>query len=412
MASIVDKNKDANETFYEEGFARLRAGEMEESTGKLIMDLMEIRDDKALLPYARKWIKLFPRVESAPRLVGKWLQLFESNDAMYMATSYVKTYPDVNALILIARALAQLPKSPPKLLDAIEKRFSAEPNSHIWSSLQAFENSKSELDPLILRWLEINRYNPKLAVDVTYVANNSKDLEVLSEVFRWIDVNQDKCQDIWLVFTTMLMGVSDAHKQLLPRVAETASLFLKKNPDYAEAGRIYSDLLLAQPSVTEIQNARDWYLKHQDSKSARASLLGILRASKLLGQNIEPELVENAKRILEQQRPEERSPTLAAALLEAAGDSQSIALAKETWRHQKGFLAWFHALLLRIAPDEELIARANEIYARPMKGSPKVIIELLKIDCSNSVARRAAERWIKDNPGEKQIQELQSLLKV
>lgn len=112
---VADKSTEANETFFAEGLAKLRAGEMEESTGKLLMDLIEIRADKALLPFARKWIKLFPRVESAPRLVGKWLQNYESNDATYLATSYVKTYPDVNALILIVRAVAQLPKIPPKL---------------------------------------------------------------------------------------------------------------------------------------------------------------------------------------------------------------------------------------------------------------------------------------------------------
>lgn len=409
MAGVIDKNKEANDTFYEEGFARLRAGEMEESTGKLIMDLMEIRDDKALLPYARKWIKLFPRVESAPRLVGKWLQNYESNDAMYLAISYVKTYPDVAALILIVRAFAHLPKTPPKFFDAIEKRFASEPNSYVWSKLQAHEKPKAELDPLILRWLEINRYNSNISVEVSFIALYSKDANVLNEVLRWIEVNQDKASDIWLVYMNMMRGLSGAHKELLSRVATTASQWLARNAEYRNAGRLYYEVLLIQRTDEQIHSAKDWFFSHRKSESSYMALAGILAASHSLGEEIEPELVTCAKEILKSQLPEDRTAVLSGALLEVCVDSESVRLAKETLQdHYQP--AWLHALLLRVAPDDELISKAVEIHTQPGSRSPEVIIALLKLDGKNAIARKAAQKLIDENPTETTASELKLLL--
>lgn len=407
--TVADKHVEANEIFFEEGFAKLRAGEMDESTGKLLMDLMEVRADKALLPYARKWIKLFPRVESAPRLVGKWLQLFESNDAMYMATSYVKTYPDVNALILIVRAVAHIQKIPPKLFDAVEKRFSAEPNSHIWSKLQAPKNPKEELNGLILRWLEINRYNSNVAVEVAWIALYSHAVDVLNEAFRWLEVNQDKTPDIWLLFLNMLRGLSEHHLELAPRVAVTASQWVNRNPEYRHAGRIYYEVLIAFRSKDEIRNAKEWFLNHLDSDSADMALAGILRATYLLREKIEQEFVHHAKRILAAQSPDKRSTVLIGSLLEVCPDAETIGYAKEALSDHY-YPNWLHAVLLRVAPDEESISAANDIYSKPQDRSPEVIVELLKIDAKNAIARKAAQKWIDQNPDAKQSPELQSLL--
>ncbi len=409
--TVADKHVEANEIFFEEGFARLRAGEMEESTGKLLMDLMEVKADKALLPYARKWIKLFPRVESAPRLVGKWLQLFESNDAMYMATSYVKTYPDVNALILIIRAVAVIQKVPAKLLDAIEKRFAAEPNSHIWSKLQGPVNPKEEFDSLILRWLEINRYNSLDALEVAWVGLFSRSSAVLNEVLRWIEVNQDKTPDIWIVFVNMLRGSSELHRQLAPRVALTASQWVERNPEYRHAGRIYYDVLVEMLSKDEVEKAKEWFLKHTDSESAHMTLAGILRTTFLLGEKIEPDFVRCAKEILAAQTPKDRANVLVGSLLEISPDAETIKFAKEQLSDHY-HPTWLHAVLLRVAPDNELISKTLEIYSKPYSGSPEVIIELLKIDGQSVVARKAAQKWIDQNPETEQAKQLQSLLSV
>lgn len=406
---VADKSTEANETFFAEGLAKLRAGEMEESTGKLLMDLIEIRADKALLPFARKWIKLFPRVESAPRLVGKWLQNYESNDATYLATSYVKTYPDVNALILIVRAVAQLPKIPPKLLDAVEKRFASDPNSHVWSRLQAPENPKEELNVLILRWLEINRYDPKHAVEVSWIALFSQANDVLNEILRWIEVNQDKTQDIWIVFVNMLRGKSESHKLLQERVATTASQWLRRNPDYRNAGRIYHDVVLALRNSAELQQAKNWYLNHSESESAYMALAGILRAAHLTGDALEPEFVSHAKRILASQLPQDRAPVLVESLLLVSDDPESIGLAKEILHHHPPH-PWLLVALLRVSPDDELISKASERLKKFDDGSPELIIEMLKIDPKNEIAKTAAKRWLKKYPDNEQSKTVQSLL--
>jgi len=405
----VSTSEDENESFFQAGLAKLRAGEREESTGKLLMDLMEVRADRVLLPYARRWIKLFPRVESAPRLVGKWLEKYESNDAMYLATSYAKTYPDVAALIFIVRALANLPKTSPKLFDAIEKRFASEPNSHVWSKLQAAQNPKEELDPLILRWLEINRYNSNIPVEVSFIALFSKASDVLNEILRWIEVNQDKAQDLWLVYTNMMRGRSQAHGDLVARVATTASQWLARNPEYRDAGRLHYEVLLNRKNLEQLQASKSWFLNHKKSVGSHMALAGILTACKFLSDEIEPELITCAKEILKSQAPQDRSAVLAGALVEVCADSETIQLARETLQEycQPG---WLHAVLLRVAPDDELISKAVEIHSRPGSRSPEVMLELLKIDSKNTPVRKAAQKWISENPDEKSSKELQSLL--
>lgn len=411
MSTCANRSPAENETFYQEGLARLKAGELEESTGKLIMDLMEIHDDKILVTFARQWIKIFPNQESAPRLVGKWLAKYGSNDALYLATNYVKTYPDVNALILIVRAAAQLPRIPDRLFTAIERRFDVEPTSHVWASLHGYENQSPEKNKLVLRWLERNIINTSIDIDVSSVAVFTKSPEILEEILRWTERNQNKTENVWMLFSHLMRGKSEAHKLILPRVADLARAWLAKNPDYDHNGRIFSDLLITLRSEDDMRNAKDWYRKHSKSQSAEMALNGILTATHRRGETQEQEFVEQARTILSKQAPLDRVPVLAGALLLASPDADSIGLARETF-DQYQHLTWLHADLLRIAPDDELIARANERLATFSKGMPDVITEMLKIDPSNDIARRAAEKWIRLNADHEQVKTVKDLLRV
>ncbi len=409
MSSCANRSPEENEAFYDEGLARLKSGELEESTGKLIMDLMEIHDDKILVTFARKWIKLFPNQESAPRLVGKWLSKYGNNDAMYMATNYVKTYPDVNALILIVRAAAQLPRIPDRLFAAIERRFEVEPSSHVWASLHGYENRCPSRDKLLLRWIERNIANVDIDIDMSSLALFTESPEVLEEIFRWVKRNQDETENIWMLFSHLMRGKSQAHKILLPRVADLAREWLAKNPDFDHNGRIYNDLLTLMRSDDDTRNAKEWYREHTKSQSAEMALNGILSSAYRRGEPQDPEFVTQAKQILGKQSPMDRVPVLAGALLLANPDADSIRLARETF-DQYQHLTWLHADLLRIAPDEELITKANERLSTFSKGMPDVIIEMLKIDPTNDIARRAAERWMRSNPEHEQVRAVKELL--
>ena len=382
---------------------------MEESTGKLIMDLMEIHSENILVPYARKWIKLFPLVESAPRLTGKWLQNYGSNDAMYLATSYVKTYPDVKALILILRAVAKMPQLPSRLFAAIERRFLAEPNSHVWAALQANGYQNPEIHKLLVRWLEINRSNTNIEVDVAYVALFTDSPEVLDEVMRWTQFNHLKAKSSWIVFTNLFRGNSQAHRDIAPRVAELARIWLSKNADSDDYGRVVGDLLTNMQSAEDLREAKAWYHQYSKSKSAYMAVAGILDSMHSRGDEPDLEFVSQAKLELRKQSPEERVPVLAGALLRACRDEESIALAKETCRCNQ-FLTWLHAELVQISPDSELIERANKIMSAGSSGLPDLIIEMLKIDNTNLVAVKAAERWMRNYSEHEQVKAIKSLL--
>jgi hypothetical protein len=90
-------------------------------------------------------------------------------------------------------------------------------------------------------------------------------------------------------------------------------------------------------------------------------------------------------------------------------DAETIKFAKDTLRDHY-HPTWLHAVLLRVAADDESISAANEVYSKTQERTPEVIIELLKLDAKNAIARKAAQKWIDKNPNEKQSKELQSLL--
>ncbi len=405
----VYRTAEENEVFFTEGLAKLRAGPLEESTGKLIMDLMEIRDDKILVTFARQWIKQFPNQESAPRLVGKWLLKYETNDAMYMATNYVKTYPDVKALILIVRAVGRMPRVPNRLFAAIERRFEAEPNSHVWAALQSNEIQSPERHKVLVRWIQKNFTNTSIDIDLSMVSVFTESPDVLEEVLIWTKHNQHRTENVWMLFSNMMRGKSKAHKDVLPRVVELARVWLANNPDYDHNGRIYGDLLTAMQSADDLRNAKVWFRKHAKSKSAEMALNGILSSMHLRGDLPDQEFVEEAKQLLSKQSPKDRTLVLASALLRANPAAESIKLARETWEHNQ-HLAWLHGDLLRLAPDAELIAAANERLSTFSEGAPDVIIEMLKIDPKNDVARRAAERWLQLNGADEQVKTVKALL--
>ncbi|MCC7530187.1 MAG: hypothetical protein IT342_16815 [Candidatus Melainabacteria bacterium] len=409
MTSSCYRTKDDNETFFKEGLEKLRNESLQESSGKLIMDLMEIHDDKILVTFARQWIKQFPNQESAPRLVGKWLLKYETNDAMYMATNYVKTYPDVNALILIIRAAGKMPRVPSRLFAAIERRFEAEPNSHVWAALLGYENQSPERNKLAVRWIQKNFTNTSIDIDLSSVAAFTESPEVLEEIFIWTKHNQERAENVWMLFCHMMRGQSKAHKNILPRVVELARAWLAKNPDYDYNGRIYSDLLIVMRSEDDIQNAKEWYRSHTNSQSAAMAMNGILSSMHLRGDPPEQEFIKLAKQLLNKQSPEDRVPVLAGALLLANPEAESIKLARETWEHYR-HLAWLHGDLLRLAPDADLITEANERLSTFDKGLPDVIIEMLKIDPANDVARRAAEKWLQLNGDDDQVNTVKALL--
>ncbi len=407
VTSSSNRSDDENKAFFSEGLAKLRAGFMEESTGKLIRDLMEIQPDKALVSFAKTWLKAFPGNENAPRLVGNWLAKYKANDAAYLAINYVKTYPDVKALGPIVFAVGDLSSRPHRLFEAIEKRMETEPKSYVWGFLQSHQRPSDEVtDNFLLRWIDANYTNEDIVGSLSGVVNFSQSKEVLKAAMRWIDRHQSKYT--WMVVSGMLNGKSESHKELATEIRQQTRSWLQKNSDDDFCGTIHKDLMFETRSLDDVRNAKTWYFDHPDSRSAWNALLGILEVMQSIGEAPDKEIVEQAKRTLSIQTPEDRIPALTGSLLRACPDDDSIKLAREALVDRGS--EWLLAELLPVASDAELISKANEILAAKTKGSPELIVEMLKIDSSNDVARQAAKRWMRKYPDHEQVKTVKALL--
>jgi hypothetical protein len=260
VTSSKNRTADENKVFYAEGLEKLRAEPLAESSGKLIMDLLDTHADKVLIPFARNWIKKFPKHEVAPRLAGKMLRLFNTNDAMYMSISYVKAFPDVKALNQIVLAAATLGGSGKKLLDAIEKRMEKNPNSHVWGFLQTRNGHDEFIDKLICRWISHNRANEDIVGSLSSVTLFTESLKVLEETLKWIELNQGKPNNryIWMVLSHFFMGKSTAHKQFEPRAIDFARGWLERNPEDEYCGTIHKNVIAATNSADDILRAKNW----------------------------------------------------------------------------------------------------------------------------------------------------------
>lgn len=261
------------------------------------MDLLDIQTDKVLIPFARNWIKKFPNHEVAPRLAGKWLRLFGSNDAMYLSISYMRTYPDLKALKPIVLAAAGLGGKGKRLFDAIEKRMDKDLRSHIWGSLQTRGHHQPEIDVLMIKWINHNVYNEDIVGDLSSVALFTDSLPVLEEILRWVEMNQTKQNRrfLWMVLSHLLRGESPAHQQISPRVIEFARGWLQKNSHDEAGGTIHRDVIFKTRSLDDIRSAIVWFESNPGSRTAESALSAIMKAKELIGDQVAPDVLEWVK---------------------------------------------------------------------------------------------------------------------
>lgn len=409
--SLRQQLEDEKKAFLEEGLAKLQNQELEESSGKLIMDLMESGPEKTLISFAKEWIKKFPTHEVAPRLAGKWFSKFESNEALYLSTSYVKTYPDLQALVMIVRAAGELPRFPKKLFDAIEKRFEKEPTHKVWGSLQASERPNEQIDKLLNKWILSNMSDADIVGEMSSIALLTTSEEVLDRVIKWTELNQDKTKYIWLVTCHLLRGTSAAHNQLAPRIIKLVRDWLKKNQNYENAGRIYGDLVQQTLDEVDIEDAKSWFNKNLQSISAPALLAGVFNATRMRGDEQDEQLVNSAKMLLKSLPIKDRSPYLVNALFRAVPDQETLQIAKEAVH--SGLYDELLTDLLKTNPDESIISVAvkqlEEVKGFPAE--PQLIVSILRADQENKVAAKAAQSWLKRNSEHEMAGKIKSALR-
>ncbi|CAN5714570.1 hypothetical protein BH10CYA1_BH10CYA1_64180 [soil metagenome] len=123
MPSYNDTKKE-QEIHLKSELERLRIEPFQESSGKMIGNLIVYKQSKELLVYARRWLEQFPNHEYAPNLVGHWLDNSDSNQAMYMAEYYLRNFSLTFKLRELLRAIGISKRSPQRIYNLIEARIS------------------------------------------------------------------------------------------------------------------------------------------------------------------------------------------------------------------------------------------------------------------------------------------------
>lgn len=409
VTSSKNRTADENKVFYAEGLEKLRAEPLAESSGKLILDLLNAQAEKVLIPFARNWIKKYPNHEVAPRLAGKLLRHFDTNDAMYMSISYMKTYPDVKALNQIVSAAAHLGGSDQKLMDAIERRMAKDPNSHIWGFLQAKDQHNESINALLCSWLNQNPFDEDIVGSLTSVALYTDSSPVLEACLKWTEKNEagPEKKYMWMLFMMFFMGGSPAHAKILPRVIDYARGWLRRNSDDEYCGTVYCDVIYATKSMDDIRSAKAWYLNNSSTKTSVKVLSAIIWTMHKIGEAPDKEIVALAKkRLVEDTDLDHRK--LSKCLLLACPDEETIEYSRRALKRTSDPL--LHAALLSVSPDEELLKEAIHALPSITYGVFELTVSVLRIDPGNEVARSAAESWMRNNPDHEQVKELTDLL--
>jgi hypothetical protein len=383
------------EIFFREGLERLRTEPLQESSGKMIAAMVDFRPYKSLIVYARRWLAHYPDHEYAPKLVGRWIEKYDSNEAMYLAEYYLRTVSKTNHLRTLLRAIGSSKRSPRRIYDLIESRLEKEPNQDAYSGLQKFKgknNRRSE--KILLRWLELNRSNPDLDILVSAVALFTESVEIIESIMLWAETVWNS-RAYCFVLSHLLRGETNAHAELRPRIAKLTRTWIADHIDDANCGRVYGDLIQCVKDAEDIKTGKEWFIQHETNESSKWVAIGLLRASTLLGYEPDLYIVEKIKQLLRNQSPNERIPVMEEVLLGANPDKDSIALVRQTCIETKS--SRFIGKVLRLAPDEELLATAKEVLAERYDAQLKhdLLLTLLKVSPADADLRKDVRRWLR-----------------
>ncbi|MBS1953754.1 MAG: hypothetical protein JST89_06210 [Cyanobacteria bacterium SZAS-4] len=381
--------------YFAKGMEVLQTDRLQESSGKLIGELMQFKQTRILVFYARKWLADFRDHEYAPKLVGHWLEQYDSNEAMYLAEYYVRTVSKPVVLRSLLRAIGSSKRSPRRIYDLIEARMEREPLNDAWSCLQKFEGKNSRrAEKIILRWMELNRTNKTMDIIVSVVALYSESTEILESALKWAEAvgNSD---NYYFVLAHLLRGTTPAHKFLTPRTSAFSRRWIESHHNDPNCGHVLGTLINCVADARDIHAGKEWFKKHERNSSSHSVLIGLLSAYKILNQEPDLYVVKKAKTLLKRQPPDKRTPAMEAALFNVCPDRETVAILKQTCTKTKS-VRMIGPLLL-VAPNKELIAMAQETIAR----YPSIDLErdlltaLLRQDPKNPELRKNARRWIR-----------------
>ncbi len=407
-AAYLRTNKE-NETVFNDQLERLRSEPLQETSGKIIGEMIHSKPSKTMIVYARKWLAQFPDHEYAPKLVGHWLEKYDSNEAMYAAEYYLRTVSDPKNLRLLLMAIGKSKRSPRKIYQLIETRLEQEPYHDAWSHLACYQRRNNKrAEKVVLRWLELNRSNPDQDIIISAVAAFTSSVDVIESILLWASTVGNS-PAYFFVLRHLLCQDSSAHVLLKPRIQEFSRNWIAAHLDDNNCGQVYGAFVASGRDANDMRAAKEWFIEHKQKQAARWVLIGLLQAYSALQEDADLYIVEETKALLRSQSAEERTPVMVAALLKAHVDAETILFAKQKELDSN---PWLLGLILRFAPDDEVIAKAKTVLAQRYNRQLEhdLLFCLLRQSPGDHALRKDARRWIRKHGQKMSSKELKNLL--
>ncbi len=389
----------------------LKKNKSDESAGAAFVLLLSIKPTASLLADGESWLVLHRDHESAPELVAELLKAYPSPKIVRLAGRYLKNSDDVSSLRPIIRAIIESPLHK-GLYKKIEELIARNPADSAWSfALMTTSKHRSKCSQsLVLKWLRLNVRNPEAYVSCHILL--AKSPEIIEAVFDWVRLGGRTGDDLTSSLKYLVPAAAKYHRAILPSILRYARAWLKKNPDHEAAGRVYASVLSASGSKLDIGRAKKWYQEHGTSDDAWYVISAILDHGYRCNKTPDEYSVKEAQLVLRAETSTDRDLLLVGTLLGAHTDGESIAWAKEAYARTQA--PWILIRLLMRAPDVEIIAEAEALFARVKDVSfiePEMIYSVLRADPKNKVALKRARVWLKRSPENKWIKAITPLIR-
>ena len=368
--------------------------------------LLEIKPTARLKRRALNWLRKFPEGKSSLRLTAALLELEPSKELLLLAKKQVLTArywfeacePEQETDFGLASLMRQILKAHPRsrLCDQIEDYVVKYPANYIWTWVIPGSNRSDarnrRLEKLTIRWVDLNVGNPDLFL--LSLPSRIPTVEIIESCFNWV-LHGGRKNNFMPALLADLLRNAKVYKALLSKIAKFSRKWVESNPNHDDAGRVYGALLYATEVTSDINGAKAWYKKHLKNKTSSYVVITSLEHSFWTSTKPDSYIVKRARILM--RAVERRTPRLIGALVSVAPDSEVIALAKDICKRQKPM--WILTRVLLIAPDAELITIAREEYNRYRGASlePDLLYSLLKVDPNDSVTRRRARLWMRQN---------------
>lgn len=390
------RSEEANKVFYEQSLHDFSQKGININSGEILVDMFEIKPSKRLLVYSRKFLFEFPNHQQGPRVLSFWLKLYPSKESYDLAAKYLKRHWPVEDLHWLFNSV-KAGKQNKRLDTLMEERLEKSYKDDIWCRcLSPYESRAKFANRLSLRWLELNEENPDLLLQgFTYFAESREVIEAIWKHLKKHGIS--RTYNEWEIHD-ILDKARQMNLKILPEIVEFARKWLSENRnDIDYAPEIISSILRISGADKDLNDAKDWYRKHRKSGSAYRILYALLHAKKDGKPSPDSFAIEEARVLLRDMPPGQRTPSLVGALLNAVQDDEIIGWTKEVYE-STGML-WVLIELLRHAPNADIIAEAKlklRKYLHTEMGH-ELLHELLERDPDVSV-RRCARSWLDKNP--------------